>query len=54
LRYGLTIADQGVEAAMRADKVLGKGLNTYAGQVTHPAVAESLAKEYVSVENVLA
>jgi alanine dehydrogenase len=54
LRYGLTIADQGVEAAMQADGVLAKGLNTYAGEVTHPAVAESLDKEYVSVESVLA
>lgn len=53
LNYGLTIADQGLEAAMKADGVLAKGLNTFGGHVTHPAVAESLEKEYVSVEGVL-
>ncbi len=54
LNYGVTIANEGLAKAMRADKVLAKGLNTYGGHITHPAVADSLDKEYVSVESVLA
>ncbi|MFP4597002.1 MAG: alanine dehydrogenase [Persicimonas sp.] len=54
LRYGLEIANEGLEAAMTSDSVLASGLNTYSGQITHSAVAESLGKEYVSVDSVLA
>lgn len=41
LPYALRIADQGAEAALRADAALMKGLNTYAGQCAHPAVAST-------------
>jgi alanine dehydrogenase len=53
LEYGLAIAQRGLEAAMRTDPVLAKGMNTYAGHVTHPAVAESLGVEYVAVSSAL-
>ena len=41
LPFGLQLANQGVDA-LRANRHLGRGLNVYQGQVTHPAVAESL------------
>ncbi|AWV89405.1 alanine dehydrogenase [Bradymonas sediminis] len=46
LRDGLAIAQRGIEVAVRSDSALAKGLNTYAGCVTHPAVAASLELEY--------
>ncbi len=48
LRYGLQIANRGLEAALSADPSLMLGLNTYRGKVTHEAVAESLGYDYVS------
>lgn len=42
LKYAVEIADKGVEAAMQASAPLKKGLNTYKGQLTCPAVAKAL------------
>ena len=39
--YALQIANKGVEAALRDDPALRKGLNLYKGSVTFPAVAEA-------------
>jgi alanine dehydrogenase len=39
--YALQIANQGVEAALRDNLALRKGLNVYKGHVTFPAVAEA-------------
>ncbi len=61
--YGLTnatipyvarIADLGWREAMRADPALAAGLNTHAGEVTHPGVAEALDLPLRAVEDVLA
>ena len=41
LRYGLSIAKLGLEAAMRKDPGLLSGLNVYKGHVTFPGVAEA-------------
>jgi alanine dehydrogenase len=41
LQYVLEIAEQGYEAAMRNNRALSKGLNTYQGKVTHEGVARS-------------
>ncbi len=41
LRYGLAIADQGIEAAAAVDPPLKRGVNIYGGHVVHPAVAET-------------
>jgi alanine dehydrogenase len=41
LPYLAALAAGGLDA-VRADAVLGHGLNTHAGQVTHPAVAQAL------------
>ncbi len=46
LAYGVKLADQGLEAG-RKDRVLAKGFNTYAGQVTHQAVAQAVGAKYV-------
>lgn len=53
LRYGLAIARHGIKTAMRTDPALAKGLNTYGGHVTHPAVAQSLGVEYTPVATAL-
>ena len=50
LPYLLEIAYRGAERAMLGNRALLKGLNTYDGHATHPAVAESLGLEYVSPE----
>jgi alanine dehydrogenase len=42
LSYALEIADHGLHEAGARDRALRLGLNTYAGKVAHPAVAESL------------
>lgn len=39
LNYGLVIADKGAEVGVSGDRALALGLNTWRGQVTHPAVA---------------
>jgi alanine dehydrogenase len=46
LPYALALADKGLHQALADDTALAKGLNLYQGQVTHPAVAESLSLPY--------
>ncbi len=46
LPYALQIADLGAAGAMRGNAALLKGLNTYAGQCTHPAVAKTFCLPY--------
>lgn len=41
LAYGLSIANRGLERAMREDSSLRKGLNLINGQLCYPAVAEA-------------
>ena len=47
------IANQGVKAALKEDAHLLNGLNVYQGKITHQAVAESLAREFVVPSSVL-
>ena len=49
LSYGLAIADLGIARAIEEDPALKKGLNTYQGNVTHQAVADSFGVECVEV-----
>lgn len=42
LKYGLMIADSGLEASVRRNADLAKGLNLYRGDVVHQGVAKSL------------
>jgi alanine dehydrogenase len=44
--YALLIANKGVEAAMRDNLALRKGLNVYKGRITFPAVAEAQGMSY--------
>lgn len=46
LPYALKIADQGAVAALWGNAALLKGLNTFDGQVTHPAVAKTFGLPY--------
>jgi alanine dehydrogenase len=44
--YVKALASKGLERASREDPAVAKGINTYAGKVTHPAVAEALGQPY--------
>jgi len=49
----LALADRGLDA-LRDDPALRAGLNVLAGQVTHPAVAAALGREFIAPERALA
>jgi alanine dehydrogenase len=55
LRYGLMLANKGVERACRENQSLKMGLNIYKGIITYQAVAEAfgLMAEYKPVDSVL-
>ena len=48
LPFVLALADKGVAGALSADPHLLAGLNVYNGTITHAAVAEALAADYVA------
>jgi alanine dehydrogenase len=52
-RPGLRLADKGWRDALRADRALALGLNTFGGFVTYPAVATDLGLPYLALEGVL-
>jgi alanine dehydrogenase len=49
--YALQIANQGVEAALRDNLALRKGLNVYKGRITFPAVAEAQGMKWKAWES---
>jgi alanine dehydrogenase len=51
--YGRKIADLGIVEAIKADKALSRGLNTYGGHVTYEAVARDLGYAYVPIEEAI-
>jgi alanine dehydrogenase len=53
LPYALDLANKGFEKAIREDKGLQGGVNTYAGKLTYEAVAESQNIEYTPLESLL-
>ncbi|MGB1288727.1 MAG: alanine dehydrogenase, partial [Aggregatilineales bacterium] len=53
LRYALKIADMGYVAALQRDPGLMKGLNTCAGKLTYPGVAEAFELRYTPPEDAL-
>jgi alanine dehydrogenase len=53
LRYIHRIADMGLHEALRSDPGLSKGLNTYKGAVTHPAVADTFDLSLESLDAVV-
>lgn len=52
-RYAERIATQGLTAAVKADRGLALGINTYGGAVTYGPVAEAHRLDYVPLERVL-
>ena len=53
LPYTVKLAEHGWQDAMRGDPALAGGLNTHAGRVVHPAVAEAFGMEHRPVAEVL-
>ncbi len=51
--YGRKIADMGLIEAIKSDKALAKGLNTYGGFVTYDAVARDLGYDYLSINDAI-
>jgi alanine dehydrogenase len=54
IQYGVKLADLGVVEAVRRDKALALGMNTYGGTCTYKAVAEALDLEYTPLDKALA
>ncbi len=53
LKYGLEIANKGLEAACRESKVIESGVNTYAGKLTNKNVALAHGYEYSPLEELM-
>ena len=53
LPYMVKLANLGAEAAIQADPALAKGVNTYRGKITYPAVAQAFDLEYTPLETLL-
>ncbi|MFL5828266.1 MAG: alanine dehydrogenase [Thermoleophilaceae bacterium] len=53
LPYVVTLADNGVRAAIARDPGLRTGVNVAHGRVTHPAVADAVGVPYTPVEEVI-
>jgi alanine dehydrogenase len=52
LPYVKTLAEAGIEKAIRGDSVLRTALNTYRGQIVHRALADSIGAPYKRVEDI--
>lgn len=53
LRYGLAIAEHGLEEACRKNPVMVSGVNTYDGKLTCKNVADSFGMEYTDLTSLL-
>lgn len=53
LPFGLLIADNGLEEAVKDSSPLKKGINTYDGKCIHPGVAAAFDLEHTPLEDVL-
>ena len=54
LPYAVALANKGWKQALKDDKALALGLNTHAGKVVYPAVAEAFNMPLEKLETVLA
>ncbi len=54
LRYGLLLADRGIEGGCRESTALCRGVNIYRGHCVYENVASAVGVEYVSLESLLA
>ena len=53
LRYGLAIAEHGLEEACRRNPVMASGVNTYDGKLTCRNVAESFGLPYTELQSLI-
>ena len=53
LRYGLYLADNGLEEAARNSRPIATGVNTYNGHITCKGVAEAFDRDYAPVRELL-
>lgn len=53
LRYGLQLANLGLEGACKASEVMPSGVNTYHGKLTCQAVAETFGMEYTDLMTII-
>ena len=53
LPYALELANKGFEKAIKADKGLAEGVNTYAGKLTYQAVAEAQNLDYTPLDSLI-
>jgi len=53
LPYAVQLASLGFEEAVRRNPALARGVNTYQGKLTYPAVAEAFGLEYTPLEKIL-
>jgi alanine dehydrogenase len=51
--YGLRLANQGVVEAVKGDRALALGMNTYGGHCTYKAVADALDLPFLQLEKAL-
>ena len=54
LPYAVALANKGWKQALKDDAALALGLNTHAGKVTYPAVAEAFGYELLKLEDAIA
>jgi alanine dehydrogenase len=52
-RYGMMMAELGLEEAIRRDSGLAKGVNVYCGKCTNENVAKALDLEYCNVLDII-
>ena len=53
LKYGLLVADEGIERAAKDSRAIGKGMNTYKGYCVHSSVAQAVGMKYEALEHLL-
>jgi alanine dehydrogenase len=53
LPYAIKLADQGLEAAAKANPALALGVNTYQGKITYKAVADAFEMEHTPLESLI-
>ena len=53
LAYALQLADKGWKRALKENHPLAQGLNTHAGQITYPAVADAFGFDHTQVDDLL-
>lgn len=54
MAYAMKLAQLGFERAVAADARLARGVNCFAGRITHQAVAEGLNEPFTPIEDLLA